>query len=784
MNTADWRALFPPLWLVLGAWLAAHGCFWLLPNVFEPWNAQAVDQLFVLRNALPHLQPAYDTRIVHVDLKDTSMQRLQTFYLDRLQHARVIRNLAAMGVAAQAHDFIFAARMQAEVDRTLIEATAAAGQAYFGTSLALGKATPQVYPRPERTAELRYLESTAWQITVRGEAHDILEGFYRQATFAPLARAARGLGNLSVLTDRDGVYRRLPLLVRYGTAFYPSFALRVICDYLRVPPAHIVLQPGKHLTLRQAQGPADAQPHDVVIPIDRRGNMLLNFVGAWERMQHYDIADILLTSGDRDLRELLREDLAGKLVVVADTSTGSSDVGPIPLDPAYPLSGLHSNTMNTILTGQFLRELSMLEMLGIEVLLLGLIVGQAWRLPSRWLPVGTLLTGVGYVVFAAGCFLYGQRLCNLLRPSLFVTFATGALVMQRYVREERAKLESLRQRDFIGAVFGRYLSNTVVEEILGSPRGLEMGGESRQITLLVSDLRGFTSLSARLLPREVITILNRYFERMIDVVMQYRGTVDELMGDGMLVFFGAPLTAPDDPERAVACAIAMQTALSQLNAELRAQHLPELAMGIGINSGEVIVGNIGSLQRSKYGAVGSAINTTYRIESYTVGGQILVSPSTYERVQSLVQVRGTLQAQFKGLAEPVTLYDIGAMHGPYALTLPDKLTETFFTLPAPLPLACYPVDGKVVASTAIAGQLTRLAGSTIESTLAEPLPVYTNVKLILSPPEHPPLPEMYAKVLRLQPAEAGAACVHLELTSVPEAAKAFLAGLTPPVAGT
>jgi adenylate cyclase len=147
-----------------------------------------------------------------------------------------------------------------------------------------------------------------------------------------------------------------------------------------------------------------------------------------------------------------------------------------------------------------------------------------------------------------------------------------------------------------------------------------MGGEVRQITLLVSDLRGFTSLAARWSPREVLPILNRYFARMIDVITRYSGTVDELMGDGMLVFFGAPFPASDDTERAVACAIEMQQALAALNVEQSAQHLPKLAMGIGINTGEVIVGNIGSLQRSKYGAVGSAINTTYRIESHTIGG--------------------------------------------------------------------------------------------------------------------------------------------------------------------
>jgi adenylate cyclase len=253
--------------------------------------------------------------------------------------------------------------------------------------------------------------------------------------------------------------------------------------------------------------------------------------------------------------------------------------------------------------------------------------------------------------------------------------------------------------------------------------------------------------------------------------------VDELQGDGMLVFFGAPLAAPDDPERAVACALEMHLAMGELNAEQRLYHLPELAMGIGINTGEVIVGNIGSPKRSKYGAVGSAINTAYRIESHTTGGQILLSPSTYDRVQSLVHVRGTLQAHFKGLDQPVTLYDVCGMGGPYHLVLPEKPPETSITLAPPLPIACFPIDGKVVSRTAIAGTLTRLAGLTAEVDLEGQVAAYSNVKLWLMPPGAPQLSDVYAKVLALEPVDAAAARARLEFTSLPENAQTFLASL-------
>lgn len=781
MTTANARPLLLFFLLASGAWLVAHVCFWLLPNVFETWNAQTVDQLFILRDSVPHLRPPYDDTIVHVNLDNTTIQELQTFYLDRLHYAQAVRNLAAMGVAAQAYDFIFAARSKyPDEDQALIEATRAAGHVYFGLALALGKGDAAArHAQPTRVEDRRYVEQTAWRLEVRGDPSTLYAGTAPVNTFYDLAQAARGLGYLSSTADRDGVLRRLPLVVRYHDAFYPSLALRIVCDYLRVTPAQILIVPGRHMLLRGAQRPGAPTPRDMVIPIDRHGAMVINYIGAWERFKHYPLERILSASRERVELEILGEELAGKIVVVADVSTGTSDVGAVPLDANFPLSGLHSNAMHTILTENFLRELSEPAMLLIEALLLGVLLVLAWRCASLPFALGAVGLAAGYVAAAVLGFLYGQVIANLVRPLLMLTLATVAIVVQRYVLEERARLEGLRQRDFIRDTFGRYLSPDVVEELLGSPQGLAMGGELREITLLVSDLRGFTSLAARLPPPEVLAILNRYFERMIDIIAHYRGTVDELQGDGMLTFFGAPLAAPDDPERAVACALAMQLALLDFNAEQRQRDLPELAMGIGINTGEVIVGNIGSLKRSKYGAVGTAINTAYRIESYTVGGQILLSPETYARVQHVVQVRGTLQAQFKGIDHPVTLYDIGGIAGAYDLALPDKPTAPLVPLAVPLPFACFPIDGKMVSETALPGTLMRLAGTgNAEACIAGHLAAYTNVKLTLEPPDSPAYPDVYAKVLASEAVDSTVWRVRLEFTALPNDARAFLRSLS------
>ena len=215
----------------------------------------------------------------------------------------------------------------------------------------------------------------------------------------------------------------------------------------------------------------------------------------------------------------------------------------------------------------------------------------------------------------------------------------------------QSQAEALERRSqFIRETFGRYVSEEEEAQLLDAPEGVELGGELRKVTILMSDLRGFTALAERLHPKEVMTFLNRYLEAMVEVILAYRGTIIEILGDGLLVLFGAPLTRDDDAERAVACALAMQLRLDAINAPNRQAGLPDVEMGIGIHTGEVVVGNIGSQQRTKYGVVGSAVNLTGRIESYTTGGQVLISPTTYAETAAILTVSDQLSVVPKGVA--------------------------------------------------------------------------------------------------------------------------------------
>ncbi|MGQ4808604.1 hypothetical protein NKDENANG_01991 [Candidatus Entotheonellaceae bacterium PAL068K] len=402
------------------------------------------------------------------------------------------------------------------------------------------------------------------------------------------------------------------------------------------------------------------------------------------------------------------------------------------------------------------------------------------------------VVGLAVGLLVMGLVLFGFVSARMLHPLKQLTESSGEVAQGNLdiaippprSRDEVGRLtmafdtmlDGLRQQDFIRDTFGRYLSKEIVEELLSSPDGVKLGGELRQVTFLVSDLRGFTSMAAHLAPQQVIDILNRYLERMIDTIMRYGGMVDEVQGDGILAFFGVPLAVDNDPERAVACAIKMQLALEAINAEQRQRQLPELAMGIGINTGEVIVGNIGSEKKLKYGAVGSAINEAYRVESYTVQGQILISPSTHARIQHLVHVHNTLEVQFKGLDQPISIYDIAGLDGQYACALPETVPEVFTPFDAPLPLTCFVVEGKTVSDRAIAGTLISLGETTVEATLEVPVALHTNLKCVITVPQASEFSEMYAKVLKGERHREATPAVRvcLGLTSVPDATRAFL----------
>jgi adenylate cyclase len=226
----------------------------------------------------------------------------------------------------------------------------------------------------------------------------------------------------------------------------------------------------------------------------------------------------------------------------------------------------------------------------------------------------------------------------------------------------------------------------------------------------MSDLRGFTSLSEILGPEQVVRTLNGYLGAMADVIMRHLGLIDEFIGDAVLAVFGAPEPRPDDARRAVACAVQMQLAVHALNERNDAQGLPRISMGIALHTGEVVVGNIGSERRAKYGVVGAPVNHAGRLESFTVGGQILVSEATLREAGEEIKLGECFTIDAKGTRESMVVFDLLGIGGEYQLYLPDP-QELYVRLPEELPVEYSLIAGKAVDAETFRGSLVELAAS-------------------------------------------------------------------------
>jgi adenylate cyclase len=339
------------------------------------------------------------------------------------------------------------------------------------------------------------------------------------------------------------------------------------------------------------------------------------------------------------------------------------------------------------------------------------------------------------------------------------------LTMDELRRNLAAKnVELARAHELVRRAFGRYVSEEVAASILQSPEGLDLGGEEREVTILMSDLRGFTALAARLTPHEVIGFLNLYLEAMVDVISRYEGTIDEIIGDAILVIFGAPVASGDHADKAVACGLAMQLAMTEVNQRLVAKGAAELEMGIGIHTGRVIVGNIGSLRRTKYAAVGSNVNLAGRIESFTTGGQILISESVREKVRSPLRLDAQFQVEPKGAKAPLQLHEVGGIGEPFNLALPSRTTE-LWPLPQPWPIRFTVLEEKFVGRTAHEGRLPAVSETEAGIASETALVPLSNVKIELQaiPGTHPG-GEIYAKVIG--PAGDSSRLTRIRFTSV------------------
>jgi len=468
---------------------------------------------------------------------------------------------------------------------------------------------------------------------------------YLPRAFAPetnisiLTSAAQNSGFFNTLPDSDGSNRWAPLVVTLGENYYSSLPVSMICSYLDFPVLSLNLE---------SYGANSIGIGEKTIPTNESGQLLINYLGPPRTFPHYSVADIL--SG-----KIPPDTFRDKIVLVGATAVGIYDLRVTPFSSTFPGVEIHATVIDNILHENFLTHSSFVRMIDVgAIILFGLIMG----LPvSRLRPISGMATALLIIaVFIAMNFLAFFRFnvwLNLVYPLITMMMIYLGITIYHYFKEEQEKKK-------IRGAFQYYLTSSVINEMLKNPGKLKLGGDRRNLTVLFSDIRGFTTISEKMTPEELIMLLNEYLTAMTNQVFYYDGLLDKYMGDAIMAVFGAPLDQPDHARRACLTALAMMRELRRLQNKWKAEGRPIFDIGIGINSGEMVVGNMGSAMRFDYTVMGDMVNLGSRLEGANkeYGTNIIISEFTYNHVKDTICCREIDSVRVKGKTRPVRIFEL------------------------------------------------------------------------------------------------------------------------------
>ena len=468
--------------------------------------------------------------------------------------------------------------------------------------------------------------------------HDTL--FRAKEAICPLpelAMAVQHTGFITIAPDRDSLYRRVPLLFSWNNKFYPSLALATVMQATGIKSMVLKMGPG---------GVQSVKLGNIAIPTDPRGRMLINYRGPMKTFRYISASDVLN-------RRLKPGELTGKICFIGTSATGLKDIRATPLDPGYPGVEAHCTVVDNVLSKQFLnvpdwaKGLEFFVMIGVGLLTTLLLM---WA-RAAWLVLPLFGIGVGMWFGAQRMFSDYRQFISPLYPYLNLGLTFIVLTVMKFWREEHAKR-------FIHGAFAHYLAPSVISQIMENPDVLTLEGQEKEITIQFSDVRSFTSLSEKLTPTQVTNLLHDYLTPMTRIITENQGTLDKFIGDAVMAFWNAPLDIENHERKALEAALAQLDKLDELNEVFIDKFGFTIAVGIGIHSGPVRVGNMGSADLFDYTLIGDNVNLASRLEGLTkfYGQKLVVSEVIANACKDDYRFRILDSVRVKGKQEPVTIY--------------------------------------------------------------------------------------------------------------------------------
>ncbi|MCF6290605.1 MAG: adenylate/guanylate cyclase domain-containing protein, partial [Desulfobacterales bacterium] len=455
-----------------------------------------------------------------------------------------------------------------------------------------------------------------------------------------LAAAAGYSGFLNALPDEDGIIRKTPLLISWNGKIYPSLALSALqATFKEKLPVSLKLTSGGIESMRIGT---------TVVPLDRNGRMLLHYRGPHKTFTYYSAGQVL---EDR----LPKGALAGKIVIVGTSAAGLKDIRATPFDSVYPGMEVHATAIDNILAGDFLArpdwapgfELCLIVFFGFVTTVLITWTGGKWTLP--------VVVCAGVLMWQGGIWYLGSRrmFFSPLFPMISLAVNFPLLTLLKFWHAEKEK-------GFLRQAFSRYVSDAVVEQMTNSPEKLSLAGEQKELSIIFSDIRGFTTISEKLSPAQIVELLHDYFTPMTRVITNNYGTLDKFIGDAIMAFWNAPIDIPDHKIKALRSVVEMVAALDDLNKVFAKKYGLTIDIGIGLHAGIVQVGNIGTDDLFDYTIIGDDVNITSRLEGLTkfYGVKCIVSETMKSVCPGGILLQDLDLVRVKGRTEPIRIFGL------------------------------------------------------------------------------------------------------------------------------
>jgi len=567
--------------------------------------------------------PKLSSQIVYVTITDETYDYFGKNILDRADLAELNKALSVLGTEGVAYDIIFARPSNSDSDNSFKETIEHLGNVYLPIGFECSR-MDRPFNWKEGFAYERFRSDYLQKPIDKGSSSP----FYATRALMqadPFMEAAFNSGHISAFSDSDGVYRHAIMLLKVGDRYIPTLALSMFLDYARVSFGEVIVKWGDKIIIPAVKG--SFLDDDVVIPIDESGRVIIPFAQKWDRgFKKMSAHKLIEYMKDENLRGNITEFFEGNFVFIGDVAVGTSDLGSTPLETDVPLIVMHTSLINGMLTNTFYGKWETYHVFLI-ILIIGIVIGFSAFPKPLWVLYGTGpvlllstlgLTWVQFVQFS---------LFPIATVSINTLFIFSGLVLG-------LKWAIYRDRTFIRNAFAKYVPEKVVGQLLNNPKLLRLGGEERVVTVLFSDIEGFTTISEGMKPAKLAKLLNEYLTEMTNIVMDEGGIIDKYEGDAIMAEFGVPLPFDNHADKAVRCGLRMLKRLAEMRQTWKKEGLPEFRCRVGINTGPMVVGNMGSDQVFDYTVLGDAVNLASRLEGANklYGTYLMISEFTHSNL--------------------------------------------------------------------------------------------------------------------------------------------------------